>query len=211
MSTLAELIGQAGPPIGRTPQRLRDAPVTLKRERRVELEALLHIRDGFVAGEGALIMRPSMTVGAIRGIDDWNQLTLWRTPYRNAGELLFFAGNRFGREFALYRDEVVAFDPLTGNWEHLAFGLDRFAERAMEEPELLERSRYQAWVEEHGPLGTEQRLQPKVPPGFEPSDDTLRVVGDLDLMLMMARMFRETREHPGVLPAEHEAWWWSEE
>lgn len=211
MSKLAELIGQASSPISRTPARLREAPVTLSRELRVELEALLHLRDGFVSAGGSLLVRPSVTVAAVRGVDDWNQLTLWRGPYRQTtAEMMFFADNRFGRQFAMVRDEIVAFDPITAQREHLAFGLERFVERVLDEPHWLEGARYEAAGV--GELTASQRLLPKIPEGFEGSEGSeLAVVEDVELMQRLGRLHKETREHPGVLPAEYEQWWWPEQ
>jgi hypothetical protein len=214
MSKLAELVRQAGPPISRAPKRLRDTPVTLKRERLLELEALLHLRDGFVTLGGALILRPSVTVAAVRGVEDWNQLTLWRTPYGRASALLFFAEGVMGGQFALHKDEIVAFDAITGTWEHVAFELDRWAEHVSENSQALGSDVLAAWVAEHGPLSPSQRLQPRVPARWrEDGDDEpqVRVIEDLELMRRYARLHKETREHPGVLPEGFDAWWWGEE
>ncbi|MCA9710576.1 MAG: hypothetical protein KDK70_32340 [Myxococcales bacterium] len=210
MSKLAELIGQAQNPISRAPKRLRETPVTLARERLLELEALLHLRDGFVALGGALVVRPSVTVAAVRGIEDWNQITLWRKPYPKAAEVLFFAEDRFGQQFGLHKDSILAFDPVTGNTEHVAFSLDRWAEHVIDRPEALGQARLAEWVEEHGPLSTTQRLQPRMPPGFDDDDalGELRVLDDVDLMRRYSRLHAETRKAPGVLPEGFEQWWW---
>jgi hypothetical protein len=217
MSKLAELVRRAGPPISRAPKRLRDTPVVLSRERLLELEALLHLRDGFVTLDGALIVRPSVTVAAVRGIEDWNQLTLWRRPYARATSLLFFAETVMGRQFALHKDEVVAFDPVTGLSEHVGFGLDRWAEQLLDDPSALGADALAAWVAEHGTLLPSQRLQPRVLPHFQADDldelerpPELRVIDDIELMRRYARLHKETREHPGVLPEGFDEWWWAE-
>lgn len=213
MSKLAELVRQAGPPISRAPQRLRDTPVTLARERKLELEALLHLRDGFSTLGGLLIVRPSVTVASVRGVEDWNQLTLWRTPYGRASALLFFAETIMGLQFALHKDEVVVFDPITGQWDHLAFGLDRWAEHVLDDPQALGSDALAAWVADHGPPSLSQRLQPRVPApwrteGEDPPE--LRLIEDLELMRRHARLYKETREQPGVLPEGFDAWWWGD-
>ncbi len=210
---LAELVRQAGPPISRMPQRLRDTPVTLARDRKLELEALLHLRDGFVTLGGALIVRPTVTVAAVRGVEDWNQLTLWRTPYGRASALLFFAESIMGVQFALHKDEVVAFDPITGQWDHLAFGLDRWAEHVLDDPAALGRERLAAWVADHERPSPSQRLQPRVPDPWHDEDagePELRLIDDLELMRRYARLYKSTREHPGVLPEGFDAWWWGD-
>jgi hypothetical protein len=211
MSKLAELVRQAGPPVSRAPQRLRDTPVTLKRERLLELEALLHLRDGFITLGGALIVRPSVTVAAVRGVEDWNQLTLWRRSYGRASALFFFAETVMGVQFALHKDEIVAFDPVTGQWDHVAFGLDGWAEHVAGDPQALGSDSLSAWVAEHGPLSLSQRLQPRVPAHWQDEaegEPELRTIEDLELMQRYARLYRETREHPGVLPEGFDAWWW---
>lgn len=213
MSKLAELIGQADNPISRAPRRLRETPVTLARDRLLELEALLHIRDGFVAIDGLLVVRPTVTVASVYGVEEWNQLTLWRTPYATSSEVLFFAEDRLGRQFALYKDEVLSFEPVTGQTEHVAFSLERWAERILDDPDLLlQRARVTAWVEEHGPLATNQRLQPRVPLllAEDAAEPELRMTTDLELMRRLARLYKETREAPGVLPEGFDQWWWED-
>ena len=217
MSKLAELVRQAGPPISRAPRRLRDTPVVLSKERLLELEALLHLRDGFVTLGGAIVVRPSVTVASVRGIEDWNQLTLWRRPYARATALLFFAETVMGGQFALHKDEVVAFDPITGLWEHVGFGLDRWAEHVLDHASELGADALSGWVAEHGTLLPSQRLQPKVLPQFQDLDELelglepeLRVIDDLELMRRFARLHRETREHPGVVPEGFDEWWWAD-
>lgn len=218
MSKLAELVRRAGPPISRAPRRLRDTPVTLSKERLLELEALLHLRDGFVTLGGALMVRPSVTVASVRGIEDWNQLTLWRRPYARATSLLFFAETVvMGRQYALHKDEVVVFDPVTGLWEHVGFGLDRWAEHVLEDPSALGADAIAAWVAEHGSILPSQRLQPRVLPQWQEEGvdeleaaPELRVIDDLELMRRYARLHRETREHPGVLPEGFDEWWFAD-
>lgn len=212
MSKLAELVRRAGPPISRAPRRLRDTPVTLSKERLLELEALLHLRDGFVTLGGTLVVRPSVTVASVRGIEDWNQLTLWRRPYARATSLLFFAETVvMGRQYALHKDEVVVFDPVTGLWEHVGFGLDRWAEHVLDALSV-EVETVAAWVADHGSLLPSQRLQPRVLPQWQDEAEgvdahDLRVIDDLELMRRYARLHKETREHPGVLPEGFDEWW----
>ncbi|MCX4247029.1 hypothetical protein [Paraliomyxa miuraensis] len=212
MSKLAELIGQAGPPISRAPKRLRETPVTLARERLLELEALLHLRDGFVALGGALTVRPSVTVASVRGVEDWNQLTLWRTPYRGSTEILFFADTVLGLQFGLHKDSVVAFDPASGQTEHVAFGLERWAAYVLEDSMSVLGSEVLAeWVAEHGSLPTGKRLQPRLPARWQEEsldDPQWRTIDDVELMRRFARLYKETREHPGVLPEGFDSWWW---
>jgi hypothetical protein len=208
---LVELVRTASVPVSRTPMRLRDTPVTLARDRRVDLEALLHLRDGFRTLDGAILVRPSITVGQVRGIPDWNQLTLWRTPFSSASELLFFAEDILGRQFALYKDEVVVFEPETGKFDHFAFRLEVWAERLVDDPDAWGRQRVRDWQEDHPPLGHVDRLQPYRPRTFADGEpEKWRVIPDLELMKLYARLHREKAkaEDPAAIDL---SWWWPEE
>lgn len=206
-SALATLVAAAGPPTSRAPRRLREAPITVGRERLLELEALLHLRDGFRAVNGALVLRPSVTVAAVRGIDEWNEITLWRAPYRGAAKLYFFAEDIGGRQFALHKDEVHSFDPETGTFETWASGLEGWAARILDDPDDLGESRVAEWEAEHGPLGPTQRLQPSVPLSFaDGAAIEWRAIEDVELMKRFARLFRETIAADGEPPASLD-WW----
>ncbi len=207
---LVELVRTASVPVSRTPMRLRDTPVRLAKERLVELEALLHLRDGFRALDGAVLVRPSITVGLVRGIPEWNQLTLWRTPYTSASEVLFFAEDVIGRQFGLYKDEVVLFEPETGKFEHFAFRLEVWAEKLVDDPDAYGRARVQEWELMHPELGHTDRLQPYRPRTFSDGEpEKWRVLPDLDLMKMYARLYREKAkaEDPSTIDL---SWWWDE-
>lgn len=214
---LVGLIKDAGIPISRTPRRLREYSPVLSKERRVELEALLHLRDGFRALGGALIVRPSTTVAVMRGIEDWNQLSLWRTPYKHASEILFFAEDITGRQFGLHKDMVVAFDPEDGTVDRLCFSLDAWASWVLERRVELGEELVTTWNEAHGVvLGAHERLQPRYPVRGVDGDvdgtaegDEYRVRPDLDLMTRWARLYAERQKAEEPDPAPE--WWWDED
>ena len=205
---LVELIRTASPPVSRTPMRLRDTPVTLRKERKVELEALLHLRDGFRALSGAVLVRPSVTVGQVYSIADWNQLTLWRTPYSSASEILFFAEDVLGRQFGLLKDEVVLFEPETGGFEHFAFALEVWAEKLVDDPNAFGEERVKMWQLDHPELGHIDRLQPRRPRKFAPGEpDEWRVLPDLDLMKRYAELYKKTHEAEDPTGVDLDFWW----
>jgi hypothetical protein len=209
---LAELISRSSAPVSRTPKRLRDVPVTLAKERLIELESLLHLRDGFRTLGGSLLIRPSISVAGTRGVEDWNQLSLWRTPYRSASELLFFAEDVTGRQFAAYRDEIVSFDPEQGAFEHFAFRLEVWAERVLDDPDDVGMSLLEEWEATHPPLGRNERLQPRVPFMLSVDEETppeFRVIQDIELMRRYARLYRETSGRPEGADVEL-SWWWED-
>ena len=211
MSALADLIKSAGGPVSRTPQRLRDVPVTLDRERRVELETVLHLRDGFRALEGALFVRPSVTVGSVMGIEEWNRFSGWRKPYAKSSELLFFAEDVFGWGFALLRDTIVRFNPERGTYEHYAFKLEAWAARVLKERDTLGVPEVREWNEAGKPeLRTFDRLQPSVPRlAGTPTAFLQRT--DRDLMSRYARLYRELVAADGIASSLELYWWASED
>ena len=209
MSALADLIKSAGVPVSRTPQRLRDLPVTLDKERRIELETVLHLRDGFLALGGALLIRPSVTVGTLMGISDWNRLSGWRKPYAKSSELLFFADDIFGHCFALYRDAIVRFNPERGTYEHYAFKLEAWAARVLEEKNSLGIPQLEAWRANGKPeLATYDKLQPSTPRLAAvggPVEYTKRT--DRDLMRRYAKLYRELSAADGIASGLNLYWW----
>lgn len=210
-SALAELIKGASVPISRTPRRLRDAPVTVDKDRLLELETLLHLRDGFRALDNALLVRPSINVAAVRGIDEWNQFSLWRKPYAHASQLYFFADTIGGVQFGLHKDEIFSFDPHTGEVEHVAFKLERWAQRVMEEPDLVQQSLAVAWQAQHRPLMSHERLASPTVPGAksedgEPPPDAYVVRDDLDLMQRWAKLFIANAKATEEAPPDTEFW-----
>lgn len=213
MSALAQLIKSAGVPVSRTPQRLRDLPVTLAKERRIELETVLHLRDGFRALGGALLIRPSVSVATTAGIEAWNRLSGWRKPYAKSSELLFFADDIFGHGFAMYRDAIVRFDPERGAFEHYAFKLEAWAARVLDEQDSFGVPEINAWREGgNNDLATTDKLQPSLPRLVALGDPVEYVKrSDEDLMRRYARLFRELAAAEGIAAGLELDWWMSDD
>ncbi len=205
---LAELLARASSASSRVPQRLREVPITADRERVLELESLLHLKDGFRTLDGALYVRPSCTVASIRGDDEWNALTLWRGPWRHANKLYFFAEDVHGRQFGIHRRDIVTLDPANGAVEPWADDIEGWAARAIAEADRLGAGRVRAWEAAHGQLLPHQRLQPRDPQALELELDTdLRVRDDLDLMKRWAVVFRAHVANPEAPELDELAWW----
>ena len=212
---LAELLTHASPAHSRVTARLKDVPITAGRERVIELEALLHLRDGFRAVGGALFVRPSVSVAQIRGCEEWNSLTLWRGVYRHATMLYFFAEDVHGRQFAIHRGAIVRFDPATGRVDPWADDLEGWAGRALDDATSLGRDRVAGWEVGHGPLRSHDRLQPRDADALELDLDTeFRVREDVDLMRRWVAVFRAHVANPGepsLSAVVDEALWWGVE
>jgi hypothetical protein len=207
MSKLAELLRDAGPQISRITQRFRETPITVAPSLLLELEAVLHLRNGFVCVDGTILVRPSVNVGQVHGIERWNEITLWRTPYSRSADVLFFAETIFGWQFGLRRDEVVALDPETGALETLGFSLERWADLVLAQADRLGRTAKKMWELEHGPLTMTDRLQRRLPLRFGGDDFTLTVLRDLDLMKRYAAMYLANLGTTSADDPKLDGWW----
>jgi len=181
----------------------------------LELEALLHLRDGFRALGGALWVRPTVTVAQIRGHEEWNSLTLWRQLYRHATTIHFFAEDVHGRQFGLHKGAIVRFDPASGAIDPWAADLEGWAARAIDEASALGRERVADYEAAHGTLRAHDRLQPRDVDALAIDLDTeYRAREDVDLMRRWTLVFRAKLANPGeTLLADlvDAAAWWGED
>lgn len=130
-----------------------------------ELIELLSRKNGFYAFESALHVYPSGAECGQYTLEQWNAPEMWKQQYGDvAVNLLCFAENIFGDQFAIHGDKICRFDSETGECEDFAFNLEEWAEK------ILLDYNYEtgfplahAWQEQHGALKPGQRLIPKVP------------------------------------------------
>jgi hypothetical protein len=131
------------------------------------LDELLESRNGFYAFESALhvLPQPAGPDPSTMDLGRWNDDALWRGGYGGLADgLTFFAEDLFGGQFALRDDDVVTFDPETGDVTRLAADLDGWAERLLEDyPLLTGQSLGHDWQALHGRLPAGMRLLPKRP------------------------------------------------
>lgn len=130
-----------------------------------ELSAILKLRNGFFAFEGALRFFPSVSVPASYGLGEWNSNSLWRSEYGALVEgCFFFAEDVFGGQFCTQADRIWTFDPETGAREFVADSLDQWADAVLADYEVLTGHRIaHDWQAMHGELAGRERLIPKVP------------------------------------------------
>jgi hypothetical protein len=128
-----------------------------------ELGELLKARNGFFAFESALRVRASAP--GPEGLAGWNAPGGWRSGYGDlAHGIYFFAEDVFGGQFGLVGNDVVSFDPETGDRSVVAGSLDEWAERTLADFEFL--TGYplgHEWQQRFGPLAHGKRLIPKMP------------------------------------------------
>ena len=128
-----------------------------------DLAELLRHRNGFVAFESALFVR-----GAGSGPYDlaaWNAPRGWRAGYSGMADgIFFFAEDIFGGQFGLRGNEVVAFEPETGEFRVVSSSLEGWAQWILADFELT--TGYplgRAWQRRFGALLLGKRLIPRIP------------------------------------------------
>jgi hypothetical protein len=156
------LLSIASPPLGSpVPDLVLDS-----RALHVELAELLSARNGFVAFESALHVFPvDPAVAGETTLVQWNSLELWRNHYDDLGDdVLFFAEDAFGGQFAIRNEAIECLDPETGDFTRLATSIAGWAAALLADPRVL--TGYPVahqWQSQHGLLTTKQRLVPKQP------------------------------------------------
>lgn len=114
MNTIAKLISIAGEALATT-----DLPDTTDGSWSSPLErevlAMLRVRNGFFAFEGALHVLPAGGQPGVMTLEEWNSSHLWSHEYGDLADgLFFFAEDAFGNQFCLREDRVCLFDAETG-------------------------------------------------------------------------------------------------
>lgn len=162
-SEISKLCELAGPPL--VVQRPRNPDVGLPGLSC--LRPLLDTKNGFLCFGGALhVFHADGHHPILPSLGEWNELDGWRSGYGALipSEVLFFAQDIFGGQFAIDAGEVFSFDPETAEFEKIASsvrewcGLMLLDWRFLTGYPLLE-----DWEKAQGPLEIGRRLVPKVP------------------------------------------------
>lgn len=182
----------ADPPAGLTPA-----------GRTAELLALLSECNGFYAFNDALHVFPATTTDPVEGmtLQGWNANDLWRDSY---GQLahghLFFAEDVFGGQFSILGDQVVTFDPETGDLEVVGQTIDEWIARLCGEDGDVLTGRMVAdrWRQARGPLARGQRLVPVKPfvMGGDYAIDNLQAMESVDAMRVRGPVAQQLHELP---------------
>ena len=172
---MEKLLNIAGPAISEA------APLKTQTNSKLhqELHSIQMERNGFYAFESALHFFPSNS-SEETSIETWNQNHYWRDAYGSKAEgLWFFAEDVFGGQFCIRDEEILAFDPETGELESLARNFNDFGKLVRDEYEVL--TGYplaHEWQASHVPIKVNHRLCPVIPfvAGGEFSIENLREV-----------------------------------
>jgi hypothetical protein len=164
-----------------------------------QLARLLRQRNGFYAFENALLVRPFGAPSRPRDIATWNQVDLWISLYYRfrLGEMLFFAEDIFGDQFALREGEVVHFDAETASVRVIAGSLGEWAERILADSRCMTAYPFACeWQTIHGPLAPGYRLVPKIPfvCGGEYAAANLAEAEEVDGMAFRAQIANQIRD-----------------
>jgi len=132
-----------------------------------ELLALLKKRNGCFVFAKALHLFPTQSLSTdLAGYDivAWNRRELWKDVFPDEVQnLLCFAEDAFGCQWALRADHICKFDPETGEITHFADNLESWAELILKEARAETGwPLSQQWIQEHGELPANCRLNPKM-------------------------------------------------
>ncbi|SNS26392.1 hypothetical protein SAMN05421770_101246 [Granulicella rosea] len=142
---------------------------------------LLALKNGFYAFESALHVLPVSRDDWFneQDLQRWNDPKLWKHAYgeqSNLNELMLFAEDVIGVQFGFLADQIVRFDPETGETEEMCSTLDEWAEMVLSDYDTeLGYPLAREWQKQNGPLQKGNRLVPIVPliakeSSFEPSN-----------------------------------------
>lgn len=196
---LERVVSVAGPPLGPAVSGAVGVPA--------ELGELLTLSNGFFAFESALHVLPSAPVPeGTMSVQLWNDTDLWRVGYGSlAHGLFFFAEDVFGAQFALGESGVVTFDPETGNVADMASTLEGWADRLLQDYEMLTGFPLaHAWQQRHGQLAATKRLLPKRPfvLGGEFTLENLYALDAVEGMRLRAELAAQIRTLPEGAPVK---------
>lgn len=134
---------------------------------RDELLMLLRMKNGFYAFESALHVFPFVKDDCFNSQDlvRWNTPELWKHAYGKQAETLFaFAEDIFGYQFCSKGEQIVRFDPETGNTEKICSSVEEWATLMCSDYNF--QTGYpvaKAWQAKHGPIARGNRLVPICP------------------------------------------------
>lgn len=168
-----------------------------------ELIQMLSMRNGFYAFEAALHVfpwaEPPLQNGFV-GIQQWNEKALWRDLYSELiDDMLFFAEDVFGGQFGIKGNDIVSFDPESGEIELLAVSLEDWAGQLMSNYAVL--TGYPVaheWQVAHGPIPIGYRLLPRTPfiLGGEFTEKNLCAVDAIQGMRYRGNLWQQIRDLP---------------
>lgn len=165
-----------------------------------DLLAMLQVRNGFYVFDRALLIRPVSSAVVPLGLREWNEPKLWKDDYGGGlTDVLCFAEDVFGGQFAICGEKIVAIDPETGEKDEMAQTMDEWALSILRDHNVLTGHSLAAeWQRLHGELSPGFRLLPKSPfvTGGSFSIDNLYSLPDVEGMRFRGSIARQLRDVP---------------
>jgi hypothetical protein len=130
-----------------------------------QLSDLLARKNGFYAFGAALLMRPYKSLSRPLGIEEWNNVGLWKHEWSELlDNVLCFAEDVFGGQFCVKQEKIYAFDPETADFEYMCDNLESWANIILTDTNFRTGETIcQTWQKAHGPLRPGLRLAPITP------------------------------------------------
>lgn len=172
--------------------------------RKGELLSLLAQKNGFYAFENALHVLPYWPAQSIQGrvmdIQAWNEPALWRGWYQGLLDgLIFFAEDAFGCQFGIRGEEIVSFDPESGEIEAVATSLNDWAgQLLLNYKTVTGQPVARAWQLVNGEIPQGKRLLPKIPfiLGGQFDEENLIAADAVEGMRYRAELWLQLRDLP---------------
>jgi hypothetical protein len=164
-SSIKKLARLGSGPIRATPANPKRLKSAFGSESADALLKLMGLKNGFYAFESALHVLSCDGSSQEHDIVQWNSTDLWRNEYADITEgCVFFAEDVFGNQFCLRGNQVFTFDAETGALEPVTDSMDAWAQRILDDYELLTGYRLaRDWQELNGAIPIGARLVPITP------------------------------------------------
>ena len=199
MNNMDKLVSIGGKPLSSDEP---DLAILQNGSRVEELKYILASKNGFFAFNSGLNFYPIAT-NSSEGPDfsSWNSNDLWRKAYaiNIPDEMIFFGQDIFGVQFCLADEQVMTFDPETGQLDYVASSLDEFCGKLLDEHDVLVGSGIAfEWQNQNRKLASNERLMPITPfvLGGEFDIKNLRAVDSVDSMHFRAEIANQIKELP---------------
>ena len=124
---------------------------------------MLSAKNGFYSFESALHVFPGCDHSDHMSLRRWNEAATWKAAFGNfLDSTVCFAEDVFGEQFAIAGDEIVGFNPESGEINVLAKSIEEWACRVLTEYDsLVGFPIAHEWQVRFGPLKQGDRLVPK--------------------------------------------------
>lgn len=157
--SVVDLLQRAKGPLGPTV----DVDFGVEQGPLAELARLLSAMNGFFAYNAGVHVFRAGDEGVGYDVLSWNSTELWKATYQGLADDFFcFGQDILGTQFAVYQDQVVAFDPEDATHKVIGPTLGDWAEWLAKDQDVnATNGLAHAWQKANGALAPHERLLPK--------------------------------------------------